>query len=134
MNKPELIETISVKTNLPKKDVETILESFLESVTTTLKAGGEITLTGFGTFLAKMRAARMGVNPQNPTEKISIAAVNVPKFKAGKALKDALKSATVPPAATPVTPPVTSPAAPPVTPDASLTTPIATVTPPPTTI
>ncbi|PIZ26843.1 MAG: DNA-binding protein HU, partial [Chloroflexi bacterium CG_4_10_14_0_8_um_filter_46_9] len=59
-------------------------------VTKTLKKGEEVVLTGFGTFSAKQRAARQGVNPRTG-EKIQIPAVTVPKFKAGKALKDALK-------------------------------------------
>ena len=56
-----------------------------------LKAGSEVTLTGFGTFSARVRSARMGVNPQNPSQRIEIPQVVVPKFKAGKALKDSLK-------------------------------------------
>jgi len=91
MNKPELISSIADKTALEKSMVEKVLSSFEEVVTATLKEGGEVTLTGFGTFSAKHRAARMGVNPQNPTVKIQIAAVNVPKFKAGKGLKDAVR-------------------------------------------
>jgi DNA-binding protein HU-beta len=91
MNKAELIEQLSTKVQLTKKQVEDLLDAFTEQVMGTLKTGGEVTLTGFGTFLAKERAARMGVNPQNPTEKMQIPAVTVPKFKAGKALKDALK-------------------------------------------
>ena len=86
MNKAELILKLSEKTSLAKKQVEEFLEKFEELVIETLKSSGEVTLTGFGTF-----SARMGVNPQNPSEKIQVPAVTVPKFKAGKALKDALK-------------------------------------------
>jgi len=92
MNKAELIEKIAEKTGLTKKQVEDVIESFENITTETLKASGEVTLTGFGTFMAKSRSARTGVNPQNPTEKIQIPQVTIPKFKAGKALKDALKS------------------------------------------
>lgn len=91
MNKAELIDRIADKVQVTKKQAEEMVDCFTESVMTTLKASGEVTITGFGTFLAKQRAARMGVNPQNPTEKIQIPAVVVPKFKAGKALKDSLK-------------------------------------------
>ena len=91
MNKAELIDVIAAKVEMPKKDVERTLEAFLDTITATLKAGTEVTLTGFGSFTAKMRAARMGVNPQKPGEKMQIPAVTVPKFKAGKALKDSLK-------------------------------------------
>ena len=91
MNKIELIETIAEKAGVAKKQVEDVIEAFQEVTISTLKSDGEVTLTGFGTFSARRREARMGVNPQNPSEKIQIPAVTVPKFKAGKALKDALK-------------------------------------------
>lgn len=91
MNKAELIEKIAEKVGVTKKQSEDMLEAFEEITTGTLKAGGEVTLTGFGTFMAKHRSARGGVNPQNPKERIQVPAVTVPKFKAGKALKDALK-------------------------------------------
>lgn len=68
------------------------MESFTTIVTETIKAGGEVVIAGFGAFSAKTRAGRVGVNPQRPTEKIQIPSVVVPKFKAGKALKDALKN------------------------------------------
>ena len=92
MNKAELADQIAAKTNLTRKQVEEVLEAMEQTVITTLKGGGEVTLTGFGTFSARVRSARMGVNPQKPTEKIQIPQVTVPKFKAGKGLKDALKS------------------------------------------
>jgi DNA-binding protein HU-beta len=92
MNKAELIDKISEKTGLAKKQTGDVIDSFENIVTETLKSGGEVTLTGFGTFMAKKRAARTGVNPQNPSEKIQIGEVTVPKFKSGKALKDALKN------------------------------------------
>jgi len=91
MNKAELATKIAEKLALSKKVGEDMIAAFEDIVTETLKAGGEVTIAGFGTFSAKVRAGRMGVNPQNPTEKIQIPSVTVPKFKAGKALKDALK-------------------------------------------
>lgn len=91
MNKAELISTLAEKTELTKKQVEDLLDGFVGSVISTLKSGGEVTIAGFGTFSAKQRAGRTGVNPQNPSEKIQIPAVTVPKFKAGKNLKEALK-------------------------------------------
>lgn len=91
MNKAELAQTLAEKLNVSKREAEDMLNAFVETVTTQLKNGSEVVLTGFGAFSVKARAARTGVNPQNPTEKIQIPAVNVPKFKAGKALKDALK-------------------------------------------
>jgi DNA-binding protein HU-beta len=92
MNKAELIDKIAEKTGVSKKQAEDMVESFQEITTSTLKEGGEVTITGFGTFMSKKRSARGGVNPQNPTERIQIPEVTVPKFKAGKALKDALKN------------------------------------------
>ena len=92
MNKAKLIDVIAAKAEVPKRQAEIMLETVLETITSTIKSGGEVTLTGFGALSARKRAARMGVNPQRPKEKIQIPEVTVPKFKAGKALKDALKS------------------------------------------
>lgn len=92
MNKAELAERIASKVSLTKKQVEDVLEAFEKETIEALKTGGEVVLTGFGTFSARVRSARMGVNPQKPTEKIQIPQVTVPKFKAGKGLKDALKA------------------------------------------
>lgn len=92
MNKAELAQVLAEKLNVSKKEAENTLNTFVDVVIDTLKKGGEVVLTGFGAFSVKQRAARAGVNPQNPTQKIQIPAVKVPKFKAGKALKDALKS------------------------------------------
>ncbi|MFH0854837.1 MAG: HU family DNA-binding protein [bacterium] len=91
MNKAELINVIADKVGVSKRESEDMLETLVATVTSELKKGGEVTLTGFGSFSAKKRAARIGVNPQNPSQKIQIPAITVPKFKAGKALKDALK-------------------------------------------
>lgn len=91
MNKAELVGVLAEKVGISKKQAEETVEAFTETVTETLKVGGEVTIAGFGAFSAKQRAGRMGVNPQNPSEKIQIPPVIVPKFKAGKALKDALK-------------------------------------------
>ncbi|MDD5626805.1 MAG: HU family DNA-binding protein [Patescibacteria group bacterium] len=91
MKKQELVEKMAAKTEIPKARVQEMMEAFEEIVTKTLADGGEVTMTGFGTFKVSHRKARTGVNPQRPTEKISIPAVTVPKFKAGKSLKDAVK-------------------------------------------
>ena len=90
MNKSELVTTLAEKAEVSKKDAEAMIDAFVSTVTGTLKSGGEVALTGFGTFSAKDRAARQGINPQTG-EKIQIKATTVPKFKAGKGLKDALK-------------------------------------------
>ena len=91
MNKADLSQAVAENLNLPKRQVEDTLNGILDTIVAQLKKGEEVVLTGFGAFSAKQRAARQGVNPQNPTQKIQIAAVTVPKFKAGKGLKDALK-------------------------------------------
>ena len=90
MNKAELIEKIAEKTSVSKKQADDMVEAFMEIVTSTLKSKGEVALTGFGTFLANARAARMGINPKNPSIKIHIPAKTVPKFKPGRNLKNAL--------------------------------------------
>lgn len=92
MNKAELINTLVSKCQVTKKQAEDMVDAFTDTVMSTLKSGGEVTIASFGTFSARKRSARAGVNPQNPTEKIQIPEVIVPKFKAGKGLKDALKS------------------------------------------
>lgn len=99
MNKAELVTLIADKIGVTKKQAEDMIETFVDTVVDTLKKGGEVTIAGFGAFSAKQRAGRTGVNPQNPTQKIQIPAVTVPKFKAGKGLKDALKSGGSAPAA-----------------------------------
>lgn len=91
MNKADLAQAVAEKLNLPKRQVEETLQELLDTIVAQLKKGEEVVLTGFGAFSAKQRAARQGVNPQNPSQKIQIPAVTVPKFKAGKGLKDALK-------------------------------------------
>lgn len=91
MNKAELAQTIANKVGVSKKEADEMVASFVSTVTNTLQAGGEVNIAGFGAFSARTRAGRVGVNPQNPSEKIQIPSVVVPKFKAGKGLKDALK-------------------------------------------
>lgn len=91
MTKDELIESVASKTDASKKDVERILSAIMETITNSLTDGEKVALTGFGTFDISKRAARVGVNPQKPEQKIQIPAMTVPKFKAGKSLKDAVK-------------------------------------------
>lgn len=91
VNKPELIASISDKTGITKKDTESILNAFIDTVKEELAAGNKIQLIGFGTFEVSERAARMGRNPQTGKE-MTIEATKVPKFKAGKLLKDAVNT------------------------------------------
>ena len=89
MNKTELIAAIAEKTELSRKDAEKALKAFTEVVDEEIKKGEKIQLVGFGTFEVSERAAREGRNPQTG-ETMQIAASKSPKFKAGKALKDAI--------------------------------------------
>ena len=89
MNRTELIAAIAEKTELSKKDAEKALKAFTDVVTEELKKGEKIQLVGFGTFEVSERPAREGRNPQTG-QTMQIAASKAPKFKAGKALKDAL--------------------------------------------
>ncbi|MEA3398808.1 MAG: HU family DNA-binding protein [Patescibacteria group bacterium] len=91
MNKATLIERVAAEAAATKKQAEAMLEGLVKIIINELKAGNEVTITGFGTFLARTRHARGGVNPQKPSERIQIPAVTVAKFKTGKTLKDALK-------------------------------------------
>lgn len=91
MNKADLATHIAEQLDISKKLAEDMIASFEEIVTRELTHGGEVTIAGFGTFSSRTRKGRIGVNPQNPSEKIEIPPVLVPKFKAGKALKDTLK-------------------------------------------
>ena len=90
MKKAELINATSEKSGLNKKEAEKALVSFINVVTDQLKSGDKVQIVGFGTFEARKRSARKGNNPLT-REAIEIAATTVPAFKAGKALKDALK-------------------------------------------
>lgn len=91
MNKASLIDRLATEANMPKKQAENALETLVKIIVDELKIGNEVTITGFGTFMSKTRHARGGVNPQKPTERITIPEVRVAKFKTGKTLKDALK-------------------------------------------
>ncbi len=89
MNKAELIEMVASQAGLSKSDAASAVDSVFNSITKTLQDGDSVTLVGFGTFAATDRAARTGRNPRTG-EAITIPASKSPKFKAGKALKDAL--------------------------------------------
>ncbi|MCR5250037.1 MAG: HU family DNA-binding protein [Lachnospiraceae bacterium] len=89
MNKTELVAAIADKAKLSKKDAEIVLNAFTDTVTKELKKGGKVQLVGFGTFEVTKRNARTGRNPQTG-ETMKIAASKAPKFKAGKAFKDAI--------------------------------------------
>ncbi len=91
MNKSELINALSEETTFSKKDVSRVLAAFERLVKNTLKKGQKISMTGFGTFFISNRPARKGINPATK-ERINLPAINLPRFKAGKGLKELVRS------------------------------------------
>lgn len=90
MNKTELVTALAEKTGVSKKDTEQVLNTFFDTVQTTLKQNDKVQIPGFGSFEVRERAARQGRNPLTG-ETIEIAAAKVPAFKPGKGLKDAIQ-------------------------------------------
>ena len=91
MTKQEFVNEVASKSGLSARDAGKAVDAFLESITETLRRKEEVTFTGFGKFTTQHRAERQGVNPRNPTEKVTIPAATVPKFSAGSQLKAAVK-------------------------------------------
>ena len=91
MTKQEFVDAVASRANLSRRDAGAAVDAVLDTVTDTLKSGDSITFTGFGKFSTSQRAAREGVNPRNPSEKVHIPAARVPKFSAGSQLKQAVK-------------------------------------------
>ena len=90
MNKADIASAVHAAVGGTKADAERAVEAFIDSIISTLKDGGDVSIAGLGIFEAKMRAARTGRNPRTG-ETIQIPAMRVPKFRAAKALKDAVK-------------------------------------------
>ena len=90
MNKEQLVESIAKRSKLTKKSVQACLDGFIGSVTQALSKGEKLTLVGFGTFQVRERKSRTGRNPRTG-ESIQVPAMRVPKFRAAKALKEAVK-------------------------------------------
>jgi len=91
MTKQDLVANAAQTAGVTKKAAGEVLDSILGMITKNLKKGENVTITGFGTFRVSHRAARTGVNPRNPSQKIKIPAMKLPAFKAGKSLKDAVR-------------------------------------------
>jgi DNA-binding protein HU-beta len=91
MNKSELINALSEETTFSKKDVSRVLAAFERVVKRTLQKGQKLSMTGFGTFFISNRPARKGINPATK-ERINLPAINLPRFKAGKGLKELVRS------------------------------------------
>jgi DNA-binding protein HU-beta len=91
MNKSELINELSEETTFSKKDVMRVVDALVGAIRRSLKKGEKVSITGFGSFWLSMRPARKGINPATK-ERIQLAAVNVPRWKAGKTLREAVRS------------------------------------------
>jgi DNA-binding protein HU-beta len=89
--KSEVVEQIAARTDLSRREAAQAVDAVLETITESLAAGEEVTFTGFGKFSTQRRAARQGVNPRNPSEKVQIPAATVPRFSAGSRLKQAVR-------------------------------------------
>jgi len=92
VTKQEFVDKVAQKGNLSRRDAADAVDAVLESITEVLRSGGEVNFTGFGKFSTQHRKERQGVNPRNPSEKVTIPAATVPKFSAGSSLKTAVKS------------------------------------------
>lgn len=90
MNKSELINSLSEETTFSKKDVSRVLDSLTRIIERALKKGEKVSITGFGSFWLSRRPARKGINPATK-ERINLPEVNVPKFKAGKNLREVVR-------------------------------------------
>lgn len=91
MNKSELINSLSEETTFSKKDVSRVLDSLTRIIERSLKRGEKVSITGFGSFWISKRPARKGINPATK-QRIDLPAVNVPRFKAGKNLREVVRS------------------------------------------
>jgi nucleoid DNA-binding protein len=92
VTKQEFVDRVASKGNMSRREAADAVEAVLDTITDTLKQGGEVNFTGFGKFSTQHRKERQGVNPRNPSEKVTIPAATVPKFSAGSTLKQAVKS------------------------------------------
>lgn len=90
MRKKELVKDIAVKKGIPQKDIQEIVELFMDGIKNSLREGDKVTLMGFGTFEVKHRKEKRGTNPSTKDELI-IEAKNVPKFRPCKEFKDLVK-------------------------------------------
>ncbi len=91
MKKTDLVSKIADNAKISKNECTKVVDQVFAEITAALAAGENVTIAGFGTFSAKERAERVGVNPQKRDEKIVIPAMKIPSFKAGKALKEAVR-------------------------------------------
>jgi nucleoid DNA-binding protein len=91
MNKLQLTEQLAVRLGVTHSEAVRFLNGLTNMIYGLLQAGDEVNISGFGKFRVSHRASRSGINPKNPSQKITIPELNVPKFKAGEAFKEAIK-------------------------------------------
>ena len=91
MNKLQLTEELAARLGMPHSAVVQMVEYFIALIYEKTAAGEKVNISGFGQFSVSHRASRLGVNPRNPSQKITIPELNTPKFKAGEAFKEAVK-------------------------------------------
>lgn len=92
MTKQEFANDLARRSGLSSRDAARAVDAFLDGITDALRRGEDVAFTGFGKFSTSRRAERQGVNPRNPSQKVTIPAATVPKFSAGSALKQAVRS------------------------------------------
>jgi DNA-binding protein HU-beta len=92
VTKQEFVDRLASKADLSRRDAAKAVDAFLDAITESLQRGEEVAFTGFGKFSTQRRAARQGVNPRNPSQKVQIPAATVPRFSAGSKLKQAVRS------------------------------------------
>lgn len=91
MTKQEFVDRVASKSGLNRRDAAKAVDAVLDAITDALRSGDAVSFTGFGKFSTQHRAARMGVNPRQPSQKVQIPAATVPKFSAGSGLKSAVR-------------------------------------------
>ena len=91
MNKLQLTEQLAAKLSITHSEAERFVSTLIGMVYDVLRGGDKVNISGFGQFSVSHRAPRIGVNPRNPSQKITIPELNTPKFKAGEAFKEAIK-------------------------------------------
>ena len=92
MTKQEFVDRVAQRGSMSRREAGDAVDAVLDSITEVLRQGGEVNFTGFGKFSTQHRKERQGVNPRNPSQKVTIPAATVPKFSAGSSLKSAVKS------------------------------------------
>jgi DNA-binding protein HU-beta len=91
VTKQEFVDRVAQRASLSRREAGEAVDAVLDSITDVLRQGGEVNFTGFGKFSTQHRKERQGVNPRNPSQKVTIPAATVPKFSAGSSLKGAVK-------------------------------------------